>query len=216
MKPTDQPEPAFSSTNPRVISPLESKTLAVTERHDPYKSLRYRDFRLFILATFLSSIGEQMLTVAIGWELYQRTNSALALGLVGLVMVVPVMVLSLPAGHIVDRANRRRIVIGARVTLLFSTLGLALLSYTTGPLPLIYSCLLLIGVAESFGSPASSAMLSQVVPGKAYENAATWESSAGQLASVLGPACGGLLIALFRRAAPVYLLDALAVTVVIL
>jgi MFS family permease len=216
VKPTDQPEPAFSSTNPRVVSPLESKAFGNDERHDPYKSLRYRDFRLFILAAFLSSIGEQMLTVAIGWELYQRTNSALALGLVGLVMVVPVMVLSLPAGHIVDRANRRRIVIGARVTLLFSTLGLALLSYTTGPLPLIYSCLLLIGVAESFGSPANSAMLSQVVPGEAYENAATWESSAGQLASVLGPACGGLLIALFRRAAPVYLLDALAVTVVIL
>ncbi len=157
-----------------------------------------------------------MLSVAIGWELYQRTNSALALGLVGLMQVLPVMVLSLPAGHIVDRANCRRIVIGARAILLLSALGLAILSYTIGPLPLIYGCLLLIGAAEAFGSPANSAMLSQTVPGAAYESAATWESSAWQLASVLGPAMGGLLIALFRRAAPVYLIDALAISVVVL
>lgn len=185
-------------------------------RHDPYQALRAGDFRLFILAIFLSSLGEQMLVVAIGWELYQRTSSPLALGLVGLVQVLPVMALSLPAGSLVDRTNRRRMVIAARSLALCSVLGLLLLSFLQGPLLLIYACLLLIGIAEAFGSPANSAMLAQVVPERAYENAATWESSSWQLASVGGPALGGLLIALAGRAALVYLLDALAIAVVIL
>lgn len=185
-------------------------------RHDPYQALRHRDFRLFILAIFLASLGEQMLIVAIGWELYQRTSSPLALGLVGLVQVLPVMLLSLPAGSIVDRTNRRRMVIAARSVVLFSILGLLLLSFQQGPLVLIYACLLLIGIAEAFGSPANSAMLSQVVPEIAYENAATWEGSSWQLASVGGPALAGLLIALSGRATPVYLLDALTIVVVIL
>ncbi len=213
MTRTDQPESSLPS--PPASTQTENTTPAVA-RHDPYQALRHRDFRLFILAIFLSSLGEQMLTVAIGWELYQRTNSPLALGFVGLVQVLPVMVLSLPAGSIVDRTNRRRMVIAARSVALFSVLGLLLLSFLQGPLILIYACLLLIGIAEAFGSPANSAMLSQVVPESAYENAATWESSSWQLASVGGPALGGLLIALSGRAAPVYLLDALAIAVVIL
>ena len=213
MTRTDQSESSLPSLPP---SAQTENTKPVVARYDPYQALRHRDFRLFILAIFLSSLGEQMLTVAIGWELYQRTNSPLALGLVGLVQVLPVMALSLPAGSMVDRTNRKRMVIVARSVALFSIVGLLLLSFLQGPLILIYGCLLLIGIAESFGSPANSAMLSQVVPESAYENAATWESSSWQLASVGGPALGGLLIALFGRATPVYLLDALAVSVVIL
>jgi len=210
---TDQPE----SSLPSLPSSLQIDTeKPVVVRHDPYQALRSGDFRLFILATFLSSLGEQMLVVAIGWELYQRTSSPLALGLVGLVQVLPVMALSLPAGSLVDRTNRRRMVIAARSLALFSVLGLLLLSFLQGPLLLIYSCLLLLGIAEAFGSPATSAMLAQVVPESAYENGATWESSSWQLASVGGPALGGLLIALAGRAGPVYLLDALAIAVVIL
>ncbi len=213
MSSADQSE-TFSSeivTSPRI----EDHQPIPVERHDAYKALRYRDFRFFCLAVFLSSVGEQMLSVAIGWELYERTNAALALGFVGLAQVLPVIALSLPAGHIVDRANRKRIVLIARSLLLVSIVGLALLSFTRGPLPLIYGCLLLIGCAEAFGSPASSAMLSQVVPGDAYQSAATWESSSWQLASVAGPALGGLIIALFHSAGPVYVIVAGALVVVI-
>ncbi|MGH2506100.1 MAG: MFS transporter [Ktedonobacteraceae bacterium] len=209
MSSTDQPE-AIS------LAPMHNQPLTLPERHDPYRALRHRDFRFFCLAVFLTSIGEQMLSVAIGWELYERTNSALALGFVGLAQVFPVIALSLPAGHIVDRANRKRIVMLARSGLLLSILGLAFLSATRGPLLLIYACLLLIGCAEAFGSPASSAMLSQVVPGAAYESAATWESSAGQLGSVMGPALSGLIIAFFQSATPVYLIDILIMVVVLL
>ncbi len=133
-----------------------------------------------------------MITVAIGWELYERTDSALALGIVGLVQVIPVFILSLPAGQIIDRFNRKRIVIWSQVILMFCSLGLTVLSFTQGPLPLIYACLLLYGCAVAFESPASATLVAQVVPEHAFENAATWESSIGQLASVLGPALGGL------------------------
>jgi len=64
--------------------------------HDPYRALRYRDFRFLLIGTFIASIGEQMVNVAIGWELYERTGSALALGVVGLVQVIPIILLSLP------------------------------------------------------------------------------------------------------------------------
>ncbi len=216
MNQTDQSELPRPISTSLSRSQTDDVALVVAERHDPYRALRYRDFRLFFLAAFLASIGEQMMSVAIGWELYERTSSALALGFVGLVQVLPVIVLSLPAGHIADRANRKRIVIAARAVVVSSALGLTLLSYTRGSLVLMYGCLLLIGISEAFGSPANSAMFSQTVPEEAYESAATWESSAWQLASVLGPALGGLMIALFHRATPVYLINAISISVVIL
>ncbi len=176
--------------------------------HDPYFALRFRDFRLLLIGAFFAGLGSQMITVAIGWELYERTGSALALGLVGLVQVIPVFVLSLPAGQFIDRFNRKRIVIGAQVVLMLCSLGLTALSFTHGSLVLIYTCLLLYGCAVAFDSPASAILVAQIVPEQAFENAATWESSTGQLASVLGPALGGLLIALLKSAALVYALNA--------
>src|SRR5262245_49212842 len=81
------------------------------ERHDPYAALRFHDFRLLLLGSFLEVVGQQMLGVAIGWELYERTRSPLALGLIGLVQVVPVVLLALPAGHLADRFDRKRIAV---------------------------------------------------------------------------------------------------------
>lgn len=175
--------------------------------HDPYLALRYRDFRLLLTGAFFASLGTQMITVAIGWELYIRTGSALALGLVGLVQVVPVFILSLPAGQFIDRYNRKRIVIWSQLVLVLCSLGLTVLSFTHGSLLLIYVCLLIYGCAVAFDSPASAILVAQIVPERAFENAATWESSTGQLASMLGPALGGLLIA-FKSATLVYALNA--------
>ncbi|HEX8916449.1 MAG TPA: MFS transporter [Humisphaera sp.] len=80
-------------------------------RHDPYAALRVGDFRLFSLGFAASVIGLQAMSVAVGWELYARTGSKAVLGLVGLVQVVPVLVLSLPAGHVADRFDRRRVLL---------------------------------------------------------------------------------------------------------
>lgn len=182
----------------------EETTAPATTGHDPYAALRFRDFRLLIGGTFLSVVGEQMLNVAIGWELYQRTRAPLALGLIGLVQVLPVVLLALPAGHVADRFDRKRIVVVTMLLLALCSLGLALLSFIVGPLPLIYTCLLGIGIARSFQSPATSSLLSQVVPPEHFGSAATWESGAWQASSILGPALGGLLIALQGGAGIVY------------
>ena len=73
------------------------------ETHDPYAALRHRDFRLFLINSVAATIGGEMQSVAVGWELYERTNSKLALAFVGLVQALPVLLMSLPAGHVADR-----------------------------------------------------------------------------------------------------------------
>ncbi len=178
--------------------------------HNPYGALRSRNFRLFMAGRFIGSLGDQMLSVAVGWELYLRTGSALALGLVGLVQVAPVVLFSLPAGSVADRFKRQRVVVGAQGLILIGAAGLAALSWSQGPLPLFYACLLLIGVGSAFRSPAASALLSQTVPSALYANAATWSSSSLQLAAVIGPSLAGLAIALTGASTPVYVLDVVA------
>jgi len=176
-------------------------------KHDPYAAWRFRDYRLFFIGRVLSSMGYQMQSVAIGWELYERTGSALVLGGVGLVQVIPVILLTLPAGYVADNFDRKRTFMFTQVIYALCALSLAVLSYTHGSIFLIYSCLLLFGVANAFNSPSSNALLPQLIPVPAFTNAATWNSSAFQLASVVGPAVGGLLIAVQRRATGVYVLN---------
>lgn len=180
-----------------------------TSGYDPYQAFRFRDYRLLFIGSFITSIGEQMVNIAIGWELYNRTGSAFALGLVGLVQVLPIILLSLPAGHMVDRFNRKNIVLVTQILLTVAALGLTFLSYSHGAIVLIYGCLFLIGTAVAFNSPAVSTLLPQVVPVQSYESAATWSSSSWQMASVLGPAVGGLLIAFTHAATVVYAINAL-------
>jgi MFS family permease len=175
---------------------------------DSYGALHSRDFRLLLTGVFLAMFGQQMIGVALGWELYERTGSALVLGFVGLAQVLPIILLFLPAGYIIDRYNRKYVVLMAQLVLALAELGLALLSYQRGPLLLIYGCVVMMGCALSFNSPASMALVSQVVPEVAFENATTWRSSASQLAAVLGPASGGFLIGILHGATLVYVLSA--------
>jgi MFS family permease len=151
-----------------------------------------------------------MQTVAIGWELYERTNSALVLGGVGLAQVVPMIALTLIAGDVADRRSRKLTILLSVMLLTLCSLGLAVLSYTRGALFLIYGCLALIGIGRAFLKPASDAIMWQLIPVSAFTNAATWNSSSFQLASVAGPALGGLAIAVLKSATGVYILAAIA------
>jgi MFS family permease len=179
-------------------------------RRDPYAALRFRDFRLLLAGRFIATLGDQMLSFAVGWELWLRTHNALALGLVGLAQVIPVILLSLPGGHVADQYNRKRIVLVTQVLLALCALSLALLSYKVGPLGLVYACLVGIGVARAFNSPATSTLLPQTVPPNIFTSAATWSSSAGQLAAIIGPALAGLLVALLNSVTLIYVIDAAA------
>ena len=75
--------------------------------HDPYTVFRDANYRRFLLAGMAATIGNQMQSVAVGWELYERTRSPLALGMVGLAQVLPVLVLAIPSGHMADRYSRK-------------------------------------------------------------------------------------------------------------
>src|SRR6266540_7569303 len=90
----------------------------------PYAVLRNRNFLRYLLSRFIASLGQQMLTVAVGWELYERTNAALALGLVGLTQMLPMLLLTLPAGHLADNHNRKRIIVSMVFLAALSSLGL--------------------------------------------------------------------------------------------
>src|ERR1700756_4276012 len=97
--------------------------------HDAYAALRNPNYRRLLLGTLLASAGSEMQSVAVGWELYQRTNSATALGMVGLVQFLPVLLLTLPAGHAADRFSRKRLVLASQLGMAVASLALALLSF---------------------------------------------------------------------------------------
>jgi MFS family permease len=148
-----------------------------------------------------------MLQVALGWELYERTHSALALGLVGLATALPVVILALPAGDLADRMDRKRILIWAQVAFIVAGLALAALSYWRGPVLLVYAVLLGRGAAQAFNNPARQALLPRLVPANVFGNAVTWASSAFQVAAVVGPGIGGIVIAIERGATSVYVIS---------
>ena len=172
--------------------------------------LRNRDLVLYLLGRFVASLGQQMLTVAVGWELYERTGSALNLGLVGLTQMVPMVLFTLPAGHLADNFDRKRIIVATTFILACASAGLALISWRTAPIAWIYCCLFVAGSARTFLWPASSAFLPHLVSRQLFSRAVTWSSGSFQLSSVVGPAFGGAMIALTHHAAPVYAFNALA------
>jgi len=180
------------------------------EAFDPYAPLRYRDYRLLLAGSFISSFANEMLTFAIGWELWLRTHSAFALGMVGLVQVIPVILLSLPGGHVADQYNRRRIVIITELAIALCVLGLAALSYTQGSLTLVYACLLGIGIARAFNSPAASTLLPETIPPGMFARAATWNTSIWHFASIAGPAFAGLLVGFFNAVTFIYVFGVFA------
>src|SRR5881398_3503675 len=97
--------------------------------HDPYAAFRFGDFALFTVGNLLSITGRLMLAVAVEWEIYARTHSATALGLVGLAIAVPVVTLSLPAGHLADRFSRKHIILVTQIFSALTSLALALVSW---------------------------------------------------------------------------------------
>ena len=123
------------------------------EVHDPYAALRCRDYRLLLAGGVLASVGGEIEAVAVGWELYQRTHSAAALGFAGLAQFLPVLLLALPAGQAADRYSRRLLFQLAQGTAAVAALGLAALSFWQGPVELVYLCLLLAGVARASAPP---------------------------------------------------------------
>src|SRR5438876_7817975 len=125
---TDPLPPGFEA--PRGQRPaIPGPVIIEAPPHDPYAAFRFGGFRLFTIGNLLSIIGRQMLAVAVEWERYARTRSATALGLVGLVIAVPVVALSLPAGHLADRISRKRIILVSQIFSALASVALAIVSW---------------------------------------------------------------------------------------
>ncbi|HWE51434.1 MAG TPA: MFS transporter, partial [Bryobacteraceae bacterium] len=159
---------------------------------DAYSSFRIRDYRLLISATFLSSFGLQMLSVAVSWDLYVQTKSAIVLGNVGFVQVAPFLMFALFAGHVADHYDRRRVMIFTQALFLVAS---GLLVFGFHSVSAIYACLFLTAAARSFQWPARLGVLPLIVPPETLSNAITWNSSVQEIASVSGPAAAGILLA---------------------
>ena len=156
--------------------------------------LQHRAFVAFWFARIASSFGFQMLSVAVGWQIYAITGRAFDLGLIGLVQFVPSVVLALPAGHVADQFERRRIVLLGQIVEWFAIAALTVLTLLHGIHELgILALIFALGVAKAFEFPALQSMLPALVPPTILSRAMAVNASAGQAAMIMGPALGGLL-----------------------
>ena len=168
---------------------------------DAYVALRNPIVRRFAGGRFGAVLGLQMLSVSVGWHLYEQTASAWALGLVGAVEVLPVFLLMPLTGTAADRLPRRRVAAVAHTCIAVATLGLAYLSARGAGVATFYVLLGLIGAARAFAMPAVQTILPRLLSPTEFANANAWVSSTFQLAAVTGPALAGALIGLTGAAA---------------
>jgi MFS family permease len=168
-----------------------------------------RQFRRFLLSRLLSILVLEMTSVAVGWQVYSITHAPLSLGLVGLAQFLPALGLTLPAGDVADRVDRRKIVIVCHA--LFGTVALALgLAGLRGtpPVAAIYLVLVLLGSARAFNAPAGQALMPSLVAREHFGSAVAVNSSVLKVGTIAGPSLGGLLYAAVGNAEPVYFIAA--------
>ncbi len=165
-----------------------------------YAALRIPNFRRYIIGLFAATLAIQIQGTVVGWQIYELTHDKLALGLIGLAEAFPFIGASLYAGHVADRHDRRRVVVISLAVLLVSSAALLVLPMMLQTAPRlivrsIYGVIAVSGLARSFLGPARQALGAEIVPRALYGNAITWRTGSWQLASVIGPAAGGILYA---------------------
>jgi MFS family permease len=170
------------------------------EKSDPYAVLRYSNYRYFVLGRSFFTLAMQMQTVAVSWEIYQRLrlntrDAALALGFIGLVQVVPMMIFALPGGQAADRLDRRNIVRATQLLFASCALALLILSRLHAPVGFYYLVLGLAACGRAFSVPAISSLFPTLIPRELLPNAMMWNSTIFQITAMVGPALGGLIVA---------------------
>jgi MFS family permease len=169
---------------------------------DAYAALRYREFNMFLLLRFVMVFAWSMQFIIIEWEVYSLTKSALSLGMIGLMEVIPAIGMALFAGHIVDQKEKKGMLLKCIFGFAIISLGLFFLTWpkivrewsTETILYSIYFLVFLGGLVRAFLGPTIFSLMSLIVPKNAYPNAATWSSSVWQIGSVVGPAAAGFSI----------------------
>jgi uncharacterized membrane protein len=160
----------------------------------PPSLFHHRSFVLFWLSRVATTVAIQMQAVAVGWQMYDLTSSALDLGLVGLAQFIPSFLLMLPSGHVADRYDRRRVIqLGQCVeALAVATLTVATATHTISQ-ALIFASVFLIGVGRAFEQPTQQALVPTIVPTDLFPRAVAATGSATKFATIAGPAVGGVL-----------------------
>ena len=178
-------------------------TEAETTSDARFAAFRHRPFRAYWAARFLTTFAAQIVSVAVGWQIYDLTRDPFDLGLVGIVQFLPSLLLVLVTGAVSDRFGRR-LVMGVASALemacALALVALAVHGRLGGPLP-IFAVLAVFGIARAFFGPASSSLVANLVPPEDFANAVAWNSSAWQTATIVGPVAGGLLYGLSETTA---------------
>jgi MFS family permease len=178
--------------------------MAIATR-DPFAAIRIKEFKNLLVGRFIFIIALRMMTTLVGWWIYQLTNTAFAIGLVGLSEVIPAVSFALYAGHVIDISEKRWMLM--RGVLLYFAAANILLFLSSGFIKehlashwiavCIYGVIFCTGIIRSFTGPVFNVILAYIVPKTVLQNATTWNQGAWLSASVTGHALGGLLIAYF-------------------
>jgi MFS family permease len=159
--------------------------------------LKNRDFTLYLSSRFFASIATQMVIMAVGWQVYHITGRVLDLGLIGLSQFLPFLCLVLFSGHVADQFDRRIIIILGHCS--YALCALLLLNFAwlkiTTTLP-IFAVLAVLGITRAFQMPASQSFVPNIVPAASLRNALAINSSANQVAAIVGPSVGGVVYAI--------------------
>ena len=186
-----------------------SPSVTAHPRSNALRAFRSLDYRRFLGSRLLSILGLEMVNVAVGWQVYALTRRPLDLGYVGLAQFLPVVLLTLAAGHAADRFDRRRVILVCHLAfgVCSGLLAWLALGRVQTPVP-IFAVLVLLGCARAFNAPAAQALMPSLLPEADFPNAVAWNSSTFQVANVVGPALGGALYAAFGNPEAVYFLAA--------
>jgi MFS family permease len=170
-------------------------------KKDSFAALRYKDFRAYIGMRFFFTFAYQMQTVVIGFYIYQLTKSVFALGMLGLSEAIPAVGIALYGGYIADKSEKRKMLLwiytgvflssAVMYTVTLKSMGAYI--HVGWIVPIIYSMIFCNGVARAFFGPATFTIYAHSIPKELYPNGSTWSSSSWQVASILGPAAGGLI-----------------------
>ena len=167
------------------------------EFDSPRDILRHRPFQFFFVTRSFSRFAAQISTVAIGWQIYDLTGSALYLGLAGLTQFLPTAILVFVAGHVADRYDRRRVLQACQSVEGLTAVALALGNFLgILTVPWIFAALAVLGTATAFESPATAAILPAVAPPGRLQQATALSTAGNQMATIVGPALGGFVYAI--------------------
>jgi len=171
------------------------------QKKDSFAALRFKDFRAYIGMRFFFTFAYQMQTVVIGFYIYQLTRSAFALGMLGLCEAIPAVGIALYGGYIADKSEKRKMLLLIYSGVLISSMVMGTVTLTSMQpyihaswiVPIIYVMIFFNGVGRAFYGPATFTVYAHSIPKELYPNGSTWSSSSWQIASILGPATGGLI-----------------------